>query len=46
MKSAGGQGAHVGIKDRARIMGTDAMGSRGAKQAVADHKEPRLLLGT
>lgn len=41
-----GVGAHVGIKDRANTMGTVIMGSRGAKQAVVDHKEPRVLLGT
>lgn len=27
-------------------LGTDVMGSQGAKQAVVEHKEPRVLLGT
>lgn len=43
LQSAGGREAHAGIKDRAHIMGTDVMGSQGAKQAVVEHKEPRVL---
>lgn len=33
-----------GIKDRAGMVGTKVGGSLGTKQAVADHKKPRVSL--